>query len=123
MRNLDAFLADLNREFAFPALVAAVTDRMRLTALGATGVRHIGEATTVDAADPFHIGSVTKPITSAMIASLVTDGLLGFDSTPAQVLDVAVHAALRDVPLRSYLAHRAGSPRSPTTPNGPRSRT
>lgn len=64
---------------------------------------------TVD--DRFHIGSVSKPISATVIATLVEDRLLGWDSTIAGVLpDLAdrINPIYREITLEQLLSHRAG---------------
>lgn len=77
--------------------------------VGAAGVRKLGEADPVRATDRFHIGSDTKAITATAMASLVRDGLIGWDTTLAQALPgVAVHPAYAGVTVRDLMTMRAG---------------
>jgi hypothetical protein len=52
LADLSPVLADINGSYRRPALVAGVTDRQRLWAVGATGVRRLGDPTPVATSDP-----------------------------------------------------------------------
>ena len=111
MIDLSGLLAQLNRTYQRPALVAGLTDHERLWAVGATGVRRLGEDAQITAAEPFHIGSVTKPISATVIAALVDDGLLSWTTTAAEVFPetaAVIHPQLRDVGIISFVANRSG---------------
>ena len=66
-------LEQLRQEFELPAIAAAVTRMEETIAASATGVRIMGKRAKVTVEDRFHIGSVTKPMTATMIATLVED--------------------------------------------------
>ncbi|HWG99344.1 MAG TPA: serine hydrolase domain-containing protein [Pilimelia sp.] len=104
-------VAEVNRAYGRPAMVAGLTDPDRLWAVGATGVRRLGEAAPVTVADPFHIGSITKPMSSMVIASLVEQKLLAWTTTPAELFPEAaagMHPRLRDTTIAALLSHRSG---------------
>lgn len=109
--DLSDLLAEINSEYRRPALVAGLTDHQRLWALGATGVRQLGNDAKVTTADPFHIGSITKPMTATVIAAMVERGLLSWTTTAAEVFPEAagdMHPQVRDVGIISFVSHRAG---------------
>jgi len=111
MIDLSDLLAELNRTYQRPALVAGVTGHERLWAAGATGVRRLGEDARVTVADPFHLGSVTKPISATVIAALVDEGRLSWTTTPAEVFAEAatvMHPQLRDADILSFVTNRSG---------------
>jgi CubicO group peptidase (beta-lactamase class C family) len=59
----------------------------------------------------FHIGSNTKAMTATLLAMLVEDELLDWDTTVAEVWpaeSVAMHADNRSITLHELLTHRAG---------------
>ncbi len=64
-----------------------------------------------DADSYFHIGSNTKAMTATMIAMLVEEGLLDWDTTVSEVWPQAAPSfdeAMRDVTLHALLTHRSG---------------
>ncbi|HEX5162961.1 MAG TPA: serine hydrolase domain-containing protein [Steroidobacteraceae bacterium] len=71
-----------------------------------------GPAATVD--DRWHLGSITKSMTSTLAATMVEDGLIGWDTTPLEVwpeLGNEIHADYRNVTLRHFLSHTSGMKR------------
>ena len=71
-----------------------------------------GPAATVD--DRWHLGSITKSMTSTLAATMVEDGLIGWDTTPLDVwpeLASEIHADFRNVTLRQFLSHSSGMKR------------
>lgn len=78
---------------------------------GTAGVRRLGQASSVQASDPFAIGSTTKAMTAALAARLVDSGHLRWESTLEQMLPTLaadMRPAYRSVTLRQLLAHRSG---------------
>ncbi|MCB1187102.1 beta-lactamase family protein [bacterium] len=59
----------------------------------------------------FHIGSNTKAMTATMIATLVEEGLLDWDTTVSEVWpeqSATFNEAMRDASLHELLTHRSG---------------
>ena len=113
--DVNGGIADLldgfRRQFAQPAVAAAVADASGIRASGAAGVRDLLSNHPVSADDRFHIGSCTKAMTATAIASLVEDGTLQWATTVADALGALagpVHAAYRSATLEQLLQHRAG---------------
>lgn len=104
-------LAELQRRYRVPAFSVAVYSPRGLEAAEAIGVRRIGEPVPVELSDRFFIGSITKPMTSTLAASMVDSGLIAWSTTPADVWPSEaprMHPALRNVTLAQLLSHRAG---------------
>ena len=111
IKSLDDLLAGANQAHGYPALAAAVACRDGLLAAGATGVRKVGNADPVTLDDRFHLGSVTKPMLATVIATLVEEERIGWDSTLVDILPsvaASIHPALRAIRLEDLLSHRAG---------------
>jgi CubicO group peptidase (beta-lactamase class C family) len=63
----------------------------------------------VEPASRFHLGSTTKGLTSLLIAMLVHDGRLSYDSTLGETLpDLPMREEYKQVTVRDLLLHRAG---------------
>ncbi len=76
---------------------------------GVAGRRAVENDTSVDVADPWHLGSNTKAMTAALVARHVEHGRLGWEARLGELLpDIAMDAAWRETPLVSLLAHEAG---------------
>lgn len=73
----------------------------------------MGDGTRLTVGDRVHLGSITKPMTATVIATLVEDGLLGWDTSPFDLFPefaADAHPRLRGTRLDRLLAHRAGIP-------------
>jgi len=106
---LAAILSEVRAKRHFPGGVALVSRRGVPVASAAVGVRREGGADPVSIDDRFHLGSVTKPMNATMIATLVEEGKLGWESTLEQMFpDGPIHRELRAVTLAQLLSHRSG---------------
>ncbi|MBT3222575.1 MAG: beta-lactamase family protein, partial [Proteobacteria bacterium] len=76
--------------------------------LGAVGVSDLDTNATLDVADRFRIGSVTKTYIAAAILSLIDDGALNLDDELG--LTVTAHPRGDDITIRQLLNHTAGVP-------------
>ena len=117
LRNAEDVLEPIRKRHNLPALAAGVLIDGRLAALGATGVRKAGTDVPVTRNDAFHIGSCTKAMTATLLAILVDQGKLRWQTTLADALGKAapqMHPAYRKVTVRHLLSHRAG-----IVPNSP----
>lgn len=96
-----------------PAIVAAVVTSAGIQFVGAVGVRKRGTDIPVTLADLWHLGSDTKAMTSTLLAKLVEQGKLKWETTLAEVFpDIApqMNAEFQKVTLLQLLSHRAGLP-------------
>jgi CubicO group peptidase (beta-lactamase class C family) len=110
--DLSPLLAESVTKHKLPGMAAAVVENGRITAIGAAGVRCRGHKEKITVDDQFHIGSDTKSMTATLIAVLVEQGKLRWDSTPADVLSGhgvdKIDPAWRRVTLEELLTHHAG---------------
>lgn len=109
--SLDATLDPYLTRYDLPALAAAVVRDGRVIAAGAVGTRRAGAAIPVTIDDRFHLGSDTKAMTALLVAMLVEEGKLRWDSTVAEVfpeLTQHMDAGLRGVTLVQLLSHTSG---------------
>lgn len=108
--RLEELIQGVGREYAVPALAAAIVRDGDIVA-AAVGVRRIDQDVPVDLNDRFHIGSVSKPISATVLAILVEKHLLDWRTTVAEVfpdLGSRVNTAYSGVTLEQLLSHRAG---------------
>jgi len=105
--SLDPYLA----RYGLPALAAAVVREGRVIAAGAVGTRRVGAHVPVTIDDRFHLGSDTKAMTALIVAMLVEEGRLRWDSTVGEVfpeLAGSIDAGLRAVTITQLLSHTSG---------------
>jgi CubicO group peptidase (beta-lactamase class C family) len=109
--NLNALLDPIRQKYDLPALAGAIVTSKGLSAVGAVGVRKYGTDTPVTVDDQFHLGSDTKAMTATMLATLVEEGKLSWNTTLERVFPELVpkmNPAFRGVTVEQLLAHRAG---------------
>jgi CubicO group peptidase (beta-lactamase class C family) len=68
-----------------PGLAIAIVYQDEVIYLGGFGVREVGKPDTVDADTVFQLASFSKPISSTIVAALVSDGLVSWDSRIADL--------------------------------------
>lgn len=110
---LAAALEEIRARHKLPALAALAIEGDRIVESAAVGVRKIGSPEAVTIGDRFHLGSCTKAMTATLIAMLVEEGKLNWDTTLADALpDLrdAMQPEYRTATIRQLLAHRAGLP-------------
>ena len=108
---------------AAPGVVAAIIDEDGVRAIGAAGVRRQGSPEEITTDDLVHIASVTKAMTSTMLATLVEDGTFanGWNTTVAEVfpeLAGSIHQDYHGVTVAQLVRMRGGLPRNPAGPAG-----
>ena len=104
----------------YPALAAAVIREGSVVAIDAVGVRKWGADISVQQDDAFHLGSCTKAMTAVVIAMLVEEGKLHWDTTLGELfsdLGETMHPDYGSVTVDHLLAHQGGCP-SETWPRG-----
>ena len=111
--DLGGYLTDAVDEGKSPALLAAVIDREGVRGVGAAGVRKQGSPEEVTVNDLVHLGSLTKSMTSTMLATLVVDGTFsrGWGTTIADVfpeLLAEIHDDYHSVELSQLVRMRGG---------------
>jgi len=96
-----------------PGLIAAIADSNGIVAIAAAGVRKVGSDQALQTDDLIHIGSCTKAMTSTMLATLVQDGVLSWDTTLLDVfpeLKGDIHPGYHAVTLGQLVRHRGRIP-------------
>ncbi|MEJ7810105.1 MAG: serine hydrolase domain-containing protein [Gemmatimonadaceae bacterium] len=107
---IDSALSGIAVRAGFPAIGGAIIwpDSIHVSVLG---VRRLGVPGAATPADRFHLGSNTKAMTATVIATLVEQGRLSWESTPLSIfpeLADSINSAFRVITLAQLLSHRAG---------------
>jgi N-acyl-D-amino-acid deacylase len=123
MASYDQVIPDLMRKYSIPGGAVAVMRDGRLIYARGFGYADVENKTPVQPDALFRIASVSKPITSAAIMTLVEDGKLTLDDRVAPLIaDLApaqgatVDPRWEQITIRQLLNHTAGWDR--TRPNG-----
>ena len=109
--HFDARVEALRQQAGVPGMAIAIVEDGKTTLARGYGVRQLGAAPAVDADTLFPIGSASKAITVAALATLVDAGKIGWDDhvidhLPGfQMYDPWV---TREMTIRDLLVHRSG---------------
>ena len=103
LASLEAFIEDGRRAAKIPGVAVAILQGGKVVFEKGFGVRALGKNDLVTPNTLFRIGSITKPLTSLMIAALVTDGRFDWDT---RVTEVYPSFALGDAELTKKLTMR-----------------
>ncbi len=100
-------------EDAVPGLAVAVVFQDKVIDAEGFGVKDTGTGETVDADTVFQIASISKPIGSTVIAALIGEGKITWDSK-VSALDPTFELyepwVTREITLRDLFSHRSGLP-------------
>lgn len=120
-RQDNAFAARLEavrKAAALPAIAGASFRSAGVIAVGASGFRRDGDPVEVTNGDLWHVGSITKSFTSALVGRYVERKELSWSSTLGDIFGVARARKFAGVTLVDLLSHRAGLPaNAPATYN------
>ncbi len=111
--DLSGLLDPVCTRAGVPGMVAVVLHGDQIVAQGAAGVRAAGSAQKVTINDRFHLGSDTKAMTATLLAILIEEGKLKWDTTVGDVFTGKVDnidPVWKGVTLGELLTHRAGAP-------------
>ncbi len=106
-------LETIRAKYKLPALGAALFSGEKVLAIGATGVRAIGNEEKVTTDDLWHLGSCTKAMTATLIGTMVEKGELSWETTLEEGLpDLAkeMDPGYKKVTIRQLLTMTAGVP-------------
>ena len=127
--TIAALLEPIRVKHHLPALGGAIVTSQGLRGMAVTGMRKAGADAAATPDDLWHLGSDTKAMTAVVIAKLVEQGKLTWDTTIEAVLPKLVANArpeFSDITIAQLLAHRAGLvanlnwPQLARTPGQPR---
>ena len=111
--RLKDFVRQIVAKELVPGLSIAVVHRDEIVLLDAVGVREIGKPAAVEIDTVFQLASVSKPMAATVVAGLVGDGKVSWDS---RIRDIDPGFTLQDdlaaanVTVRDLFAHRSGLP-------------
>lgn len=109
--DLDRYVKRVFDTFETPGMAITIVERGKPAVIRTYGVRRMGEAAKVDEQTMFSMGSTTKAFTAAVLAMLVDEGKLTWDS---KVVDLLPGFRMYDpytsseMTVRDLLVHRSG---------------
>jgi CubicO group peptidase (beta-lactamase class C family) len=111
LTQLDPYIRSTLASTKVPGVAVAVIYNDQVLFLRGYGVRKIGDPAQVDPDTVFELASVSKPITSTILAALVGQGKVKWDD---KILDLNPTFQLsnpdttRQITIRDFLSHRSG---------------
>jgi len=93
-----------------PAIGGATFRSSGVMEIAASGLRRLGDKTEVTTGDLWHVGSITKSFTSALVGKFVGRGELSWTTTLGDLFGPARAGKFAPVTLINLLSHRAGLP-------------
>jgi CubicO group peptidase (beta-lactamase class C family) len=108
-------LADIRVAAGSPAMAAAAAHRGRPMSVWVDGERAAGSGIAAQKSDVWHLGSITKSMTSTLVGRLADAGALHWDETVGDVLGAVAPDMREDywaATFRHLLSHRSGLPRN-----------
>jgi len=108
-------LDSLRYKSDFPALAAAVITQKGIE-FAAVGSRRYGSPANVTNNDKFHLGSCGKSFTSVLIATLVDEGLISWNTTIPEIFPEYANSMRNEyktVTILDLLSHGSGMMRDP----------
>jgi CubicO group peptidase (beta-lactamase class C family) len=116
-RGIAALLAETVKKHRLPGMAAAVIEGDHVIEIAAAGVRRKDRSEPLTVDDLVHIGSNAKSMTATVLATLVDEGRLKWDSSPADVLRGdgidEIDPSWKEVTLEELLRHRSGIQANP----------
>ncbi len=100
-----------------PGMIAAIISSEGVVAIASAGERKAGSGVAFTTNDVVHLGSCGKAMTATMLATLVAEGKLSWDTKLIEAipeLKNRIHTDYHKITLWQLLTHRAGIPKNPT---------
>jgi CubicO group peptidase (beta-lactamase class C family) len=115
IRQIDQYIQDGMEKTGVPGLAVAIVYHDKVVYLKGYGVRKVGERARIDPDTVFQLASLSKPIASTIVASLVGTHEVNWDD---RIIDLDRRFRLSDpsvtqrLSIRDLLSHRSGLPTS-----------
>jgi CubicO group peptidase (beta-lactamase class C family) len=111
LAQLEPYIRAALDQTKVPGAAVAVIYNDKVVFLRGYGVRKVGEPEAIDPDTVFEIASVSKPIASTILASLVGQGKISWDDKVADLepdFKLSSPETTREVTIRDFLSHRSG---------------
>ncbi len=108
-------LTEIVNDGKAPGMIGAIISSKGIVAIGSAGVRKAGSDIAFTTNDVVHLGSFGKAMTATMLATLVAEGKLSWDTKLIEAipeLKNMIHTDYHKITLWRLLTHRAGIPKN-----------
>lgn len=102
-----------------PAIGIVIVANGQVAEIGVAGGRSVTDPALVTENDKWHLGSLTKAVTSTLAGVLVDQSIISWDTTPLDIwpeLAGTLHAGFTNITLRQLLSHTSGMRRANEVP-------
>ena len=109
--NLEEIVRYVRQQHDVPAMAAIMVHDGEVIEQAVSGNREYGKDNSVTLQDKWHVGSITKSMTSTLAAQLVQQGVLEWETTIGDVyaeLKGTMRTEYEDVTLTQLLSHTSG---------------
>lgn len=113
--QLESMIDSAVSEARTPGLAVGIVYKGQVVYLKGFGVREVGRPEFVDAETVFQLASLSKPISSTIISSLVSDGTVKWDDRVVKYdpgFELSDPTVTPEVTIGDFFAHRSGLPGS-----------
>jgi len=110
---LNALVVDVMKKTGVPGMSVAVVSPDRVLFLKGFGLRQVDAADRVDPDTVFQLASLSKPLSTTVVAGLVGDGVVSWDQPIERSLPGFAMSdpwVTREITLRDMFCHRSGLP-------------
>jgi CubicO group peptidase (beta-lactamase class C family) len=111
LAQLDPYIRSAMDKTKVPGASVAVVYNDQVVFLRGYGIRKVGEPGQIDPDTVFELASVSKPLASTVLASLVGQGKISWDDRIADLepgFQLSSPETTREVTIRDFLSHRSG---------------
>lgn len=107
--NVESLMESLGDKYKLPGIGVAYIKNERLGLLETVGIKSIESRERLSSRDRFHLGSQTKAMTAMLIAKLVDQGRISYDSKISEFLpEISFHQDNKKTTIEMLLLHRSG---------------
>jgi len=114
VQELTKKILELQSTSQMPGLQIAVTEGNEVIFECTHGIRAYGYSEAITSQDQWHIGSCTKPMTAFLIARLIDEKALDWNSRLEDIVqriaqpDVTLHPSVKSITIEQLLSHKSG---------------
>ena len=111
IQKFDELVDEKREQAGLLGLGTIVVQNGAIAGISTSGIRKKGSNTPITVRDKWHIGSISKSLTATMLARLVEQERLSWDTSIADIFGKAenIHVDWRDVKLEDLLTHTSGA--------------
>ena len=111
--GLEAVLETARSGHGVPAIATVLIENGTIVEIGAVGTPVLNGQGAVTSADQWHVGSITKSMTSTLAAVFIERGVFDWSTTIAEILlsDIpSMRSEYRNVTVEQLMSHTGGLP-------------